>query len=396
MLLLDRLLDAAGHRLHVAAGHPAVGVEPLVDDRHVGRLVEEIAVVEGEPAADVDEGVLLAAHGAAVGERTELPQDLGHARVRVAGLAHLDEVGVLHRAGRVEDDAEPLRVRVGAHGSHVLHGDRLAAGHVDGGGDRDVGDPLGTDPVDQHRQLAEVDVPLEGVLRLGVVRLVDDDVVEGAARQFLVETGGGEVHVAGDVVARLDQEPADEVLGAATLVRRHHVTVTVVLAHRVEQVVEVAAAGIGLVAEHHAGPLVVAHGRGARVGEEVDVDVLAAEQEGVVARLGRGRHPLATGQHLDRLHDLDAEWLGPRAMARLAAGPLGRLELGDRRRGAGLLQALGEAAHELDAGGRGGRGGPFGRRRSPRRGGLRGIGSGHGSGSSMRSGLAARWAAGQG
>ena len=68
-------------------------------------------------------------------------------------------------------------------------------------------------------QLGQVDVALERVERLRVVGLVDDDVVEGRPGQLLVEPGRREVHVAGDVVAGLDQRLADQVLGAATLVR---------------------------------------------------------------------------------------------------------------------------------------------------------------------------------
>ena len=197
----------------------------------------------------------------------------------------------------------------------VGEADRLAAGHVDRGGDADVRDVLGADLVDDLLQLGEVDVALEGVLAHRVVRLVDDDVDEAAAGQFLVEAGGREVHVAGDHVALLDERLAEQVLGAAALMRRHEVLVAVDLPDRRLEVVEVAAAGVGLVAEHHAGPLAVAHRRGAGVGEQVDVDVLAAQQEGVVAGLADRGLALLAGGHLEGLHHLDLERLRPAAAA---------------------------------------------------------------------------------
>ena len=175
-----------------------------------------------------------------------------------------------------------------AQGAHVGHRDRLAAGHVDRAGQRDVGDALRADLGDERLQLGQVDVALEGVQRGRVVGLVDDDVVEGGAGQLLVEPRRREVHVAGHVVAGLDERLADEVLGAATLVGGHEVPVAVVALDGLLEVVVVAAAGVGLVAQHHAGPLAVAHGRGARVGQQVDVDVVRVEQEGVVAGLGEG------------------------------------------------------------------------------------------------------------
>ena len=167
--------------------------------------------------------------------------------------------------------------------AHIGHAHRLPAGHVDRPGQADVGDLVRADLVDQRLQLVQVDVALEGMQVGRVVRFVDDHVHERAAGQFLVQAGGGEVHVAGDDVARLDQRLADQVLGAASLVGGHDVAVAVVRLDGFFQVVEVAAAGVGFVAQHHARPLAVAHGAGAAVGQQVDVDIVGAQQEGVVA-----------------------------------------------------------------------------------------------------------------
>ncbi len=47
--------------------------------------------------------------------------------------------------------------------------------------------------------------------------------------------------------------------------------------------VEIAAPGVGFIAHHHARPLSVAHGACTTVGKQVDIDVLRAQQEGVIA-----------------------------------------------------------------------------------------------------------------
>ena len=159
-------------------------------------------------------------------------------------------------------------------------------------------------------------LPLNGLLVGRVVRLGDDHVDKRAAGQFLVQPRGGEIHVAGHEVARLDQDPREDVLGAAALVGRHDVAVAVVLLDRRFEVVEVAAAGVGLVAQHHARPLPVAHRAGAAVGQQVDVDVLGAQQEGVVAGLGDGPRALGASRHLERFDDLDLPRFGPGAGAR--------------------------------------------------------------------------------
>ena len=205
----------------------------------------------------------------------------------------------------------PLLAAVGRDLAQVGHADRLAAGEVHGHADGDVRDAVGADLCDERLDLREVDVALEGVLGGGVVRLVDDDVAERAAGELLVQARRGEVHVAGDVVAVLDEDLRQDVLGAAALVGRDEVLVAVVLLDGVLERVEVARAGVRLVAEHHAGPLPVRHRARARVGEQVDVAVLGLEQERVVAGLECGALALRAGGHLDGLDDLDLPRLGP-------------------------------------------------------------------------------------
>jgi hypothetical protein len=131
-----------------------------------------------------------------------------------------------------------------------------------------------------------------------------------------VQAGGGEVHVPRHELAGLDQQLRQNVLGAAALVSGDDEAVAVVLLHGFFEVVEVLAAGVGLVAQHHAGPLPVAHRAGARVGQQVDVDVVALEQEGVVAGLTNG--PLAVFERGDvqRLDDLYFPRFGPAALRR--------------------------------------------------------------------------------
>src|SRR5450756_1900933 len=133
----------------------------------------------------------------------------------------------------------------------------------------------------------------------------DSHVHEGAPGELLVQARRGEVHVAGHDVAGLDEDLRQDVLGGAALVGGHQVLVAVDLPNRRLEVVEVAAAGVGLVAEHHAGPLAVAHGARAGVGEQVDVDVLALQQKGVVAGLADGALAFLAGRHLYGFDHLD-------------------------------------------------------------------------------------------
>ena len=64
---------------------------------------------------------------------------------------------------------------------------------------------LRTDLLNQLVQFVEIDIALERMPAGRIVCLVDYDVDKGAACQFLMKTGGGEIHIAGYVVTLFDQ-----------------------------------------------------------------------------------------------------------------------------------------------------------------------------------------------
>ena len=290
-------------------------MESLVDDHEVARALAERRIAEPEPAADVHERVLLAAHRRAVGEVAHQAQDFGDRAVAHFRLALLDEPRVLHGARRVEDHLDAARVAVFVHGAEVRDAHGLPAREVHRQRHADVRDALRSHLAHQRIELGEVHVPLERVLRRRVVRLVDDHVVERAARQLLVQPRRREIHVAGNVIPRLDEDLRENVLGAAPLVRGDQLRIAVDVADGLLEVVEVSRAGIRLIAHHHPGPLAIAHRARARIGEQVDVDVLGLDEERVETGLADVTLALRACGHVNRLDDLDLPGLGPAAMA---------------------------------------------------------------------------------
>ena len=109
VVLVQRLLDARGQGFHVASGHAAVGVQPFVDHRQVGRVFIDRMIVDGQKAADVDQRVLLGAHGAAVGVRAHLLDDGGNGAILAARFPLLDEEGVFHHARGIQNHADAVR-----------------------------------------------------------------------------------------------------------------------------------------------------------------------------------------------------------------------------------------------------------------------------------------------
>ena len=314
VVIVNGLPQPDRHRLQVAPGQAAVAGHALEHHDQLAGRRQDLLVPHRQEATDVDQAVLLARHSQPIEVAQLLLDDLGAGLLGVPLLPLLDEEGVLGQAGRVRPHDDLVVVADLADRADVLHRDRLATGQVHGQRDVDVGDLVGAHLIDQRLELGDVDIALERVLGARVVRLVDDDVVEGGAGHLLVQAGGGEVHVAGHVHSGADQDAADQVFGAAALVGRHDIGEAVDLAHRVVQHIEGLGAGIGLVADHHVRPLVVAHRGGARVGEQVDVAQLARQQEGVVARLPDRHLALLARRHGERLDGLNPERLGKFAL----------------------------------------------------------------------------------
>ena len=198
-----------------------------------------------------------------------------------------------------------------ADGAHVLHGLRLSARHVHRARDAHVGNLARAGVLDDALKLGEVHVALERVRVRGVVRFIDNHVDERAPGEFLVQARGGEVHVAGNDVARVNHDLREDVLRAAALMRGDEILISIILSYSLPQIVKVLAAGIGFVAQHHARPLAVAHGVGAAVGQQVDVDVLGAQQKGVVARFGDKLFAFGKRGHANGFDHFDLPGLRP-------------------------------------------------------------------------------------
>ncbi len=155
---------------------------------------------------------------------------------------------------------------------------------------------------------------------------------------------GVEVGVAGHHVAGLQDAREQQVFRGAALVGRDDDGVAEDVPDGVAEVIEVAAAGVGLVAHHESGPLAVAHGRGAAVGEQVHGDALGGHGEEVEPGLRRRALALLARHAPQRLDDLDAE-----EARRMAGGSLAVVRDGNK-----ALRTAGAVAADVAGAGSGG------------------------------------------
>ena len=270
---LSILVQAHGQCLHVASVHAAVGEVALKLHAEALCPVVPVLAVGGYEAAHVHYAVFLCAHRHAVGQCKHLPRYLLYRLVLVALLARLYEVSVLGEARRVEYHGLAVLVGHCSHSPQVLHRYGLPAGRVVGYGHDDERYAVGV-LLQGALQLGRVNVALERYFELRLLGLVDGAVESGGLAPLYVALGSVEVRVARHYVAFVYEVREEHVLRRAALVGGYHVVEAREPRDGFLEPEERLCPRVALVAHHQRGPLPVAHGSGAGVGDEVDVHLV--------------------------------------------------------------------------------------------------------------------------
>ncbi len=196
-----------------------------------------------------------------------------------------------------------------AHGPQVGERDRLPAAGVVRHRHHDEGDAVHADFGDGLPQRVDIHVALERMKRRRVATLGNHQIPRLGVLVLDVGAGRVEVRVVGNDVARLQHHGEEDALRRPALVGRDDLGEAGELLDRVTEAVVRLAAGVGLVAVHHPGPLLRRHRPGARVGEQVDDHLVGVEPEEVVPGSFERPFPLLTSGEIDGLDAVDAERL---------------------------------------------------------------------------------------
>ena len=273
------------------------------DAEQLGAFVP-VLLVGGDEAAHVDEGVFLGTHRHAVGITEHLLADLLQGLVGIAFLTRLDEVGILDETGAIDVDRHTIFVAEFAGLADVLHAHRLTADGVVG------------DSEDKERHVAlvllqylleflEADITLERHFQLGVVSLGHGDVDGKSLAAFNVTLGSIEVGIARDDLTGFHQIAEQHVFSGTALVSGDNILETSEFCDGILHVVEGAGTAVALIAHHHGTPLTVAHRARTRVGQQVNVNIVALQHENVVVRFKKPLFSFFSCGFLDGLHHLD-------------------------------------------------------------------------------------------
>ena len=122
--------------------------------------------------------------------------------------------------------------------------------------------------------------------------------------------GGVEMGVSRHNVALVHQVGEEYIFGSASLVGGDNVFKSGEAGDDFFQFEEWGGSGIAFVTQHHACPLAVAHGAGAWVGDEVDINLFRFELEYVVVGFFQPLFAFLAGTFTDRFHHFDFPCFG--------------------------------------------------------------------------------------
>ena len=297
VLLVDDLLEPARDRLEVVAGQPAVGGEALGQDQQVPRLL-------GPRRRRSSRGSRRCWRGRPSWPTScsRRPARTSRARCRVGrplGLARpraLDEPRVLGEAAGVEEERLAVPVAERAHAAQVLERHRLAAAGVVGHRHHDQRHAVALASSSRRSSAPRSMLPLNGWIERRHAAFGDHQVARLGALDLDVGARRVEVVVVRHDVARAARTVWNRMRSAARpwcvgMMCRKPVRSRDDVAEAVER----PAAGVRLVALHQRAPLRRRHRAGARVGEQVDQDVVGVQQEDVVAGGSRARASRSSG-----------------------------------------------------------------------------------------------------
>lgn len=167
--------------------------------------------------------------------------------VLVALFPCLDEIRVLNTPCGIEHHLDAILVGQLGNSFDISHGNRLSARQVNGHCETDIWNLISAHFVNQGLELIQVNIALEIKDCAGVMGLVDNHIAEGCAVTLLMETCGGEIHVAWYIIPRLDGKRGKDILCAASLVGRHHILKSEQLLYRCLKVIEVLGSAVGFI-----------------------------------------------------------------------------------------------------------------------------------------------------
>ncbi len=121
-----RFFQSNGQRIHVASGHSSVGDKSFEHDVEGGCFLVPFLISGGNKTADIDNAVLLAAHGHPIGIREHFGYNFFDCFPGITSFTLIDKPGIFGKTGRIHDDWNTIHIGQLFHFADILHRNRLA------------------------------------------------------------------------------------------------------------------------------------------------------------------------------------------------------------------------------------------------------------------------------
>ncbi len=181
-----------GKGFHVPAVHSSIGQVAFEGYYKTFRALIPVGVACGEEASHIHKRVFLGRHGHSIGQTEHFPHDFLDSLVGISIFADLDEICVLGKAGRVEDDALSELIGQRTYFLEILHRHGLSAGSVVRYGHYDEWHFVGVG-LKHATQFGYVYIAFEGIVKSSVLSFVHSAVYSECFAAFDMPLGGVEV-----------------------------------------------------------------------------------------------------------------------------------------------------------------------------------------------------------
>ena len=110
MVIVHGFRNTNSQGFHIASGHSAIRVKPFIDNHHIAQRVKKVAIIDGQPATNIDQIIFLGTHPGAIGVTAEFFENIRNRLVFISLLTLLDKESILHHTGRIKMERNIITV----------------------------------------------------------------------------------------------------------------------------------------------------------------------------------------------------------------------------------------------------------------------------------------------
>ena len=310
IIFIQHFFQPTGDGFQIASGQSAVGGKSLDQNQAIGDFFRQRIVVHADKSADIHQSILFRAHRATVAERKNFLRNFFYGMIAKFRLAFLYQKTVFRKAAGIKKQRDVVFVEQLAHCPDVGQRYRLPAAGIVGDGHHHQWNFINAVHFDHFFQLFQIHIAFERVELLRVVCHVDHQIHRHTTVVFHICAGSIEMDVVGNDHPFFQNGGKQQVFRNTTLMGGDNMFEAKNIVDGLFKMIIIFAPGVGFIAEHHTGPLVIAHRRSAAIGQQINVNGICGNSEYVESRCADQLFAFFAGGAPDGFNNFNAEGFG--------------------------------------------------------------------------------------